>query len=217
MVIAFEGMDGVGKSTIASSVANNIGFEYDPQRIKSILNASDEDFNKFVKIIRTSKNDKLAFIFYSFRCMLDKESKNNLVVDRSMVSTYYFEHSKISDKEFEYIISLDSIPDIIFLLYASSDVRKERITNRDKYDEDLKSFEALTDGYPTMLEFIKKYNLPYVGIDTEKYDINEIINICSNIINEYSYIDDSEKSEYLSNKNDEYGFENKYILRRRLR
>lgn len=63
MIVAFEGMDGSGKSTIAKEVAEKANFKYEPQRLISLLNIDEEKFNKFIKLIRTSKNKKLAFFF----------------------------------------------------------------------------------------------------------------------------------------------------------
>ena len=210
MLIAFEGMDGVGKSTISSKVANNLTMRHETQKIMDVLNVNPRDYNKFVKDVRNSNNSRLPIIFYTFRCMYDKSTKEDVIVERSMVSVYYFEHEKVSEEEFSYLMSLDTIPDLTFILYGSSELRKERIRKRNPNDEDLNSTEALTDGYPLMLECVKKYKMPYIGINTEKYTEDQVIFICSEIIKNYKSLKDDEKEEFREKMNDKYGFEKIY-------
>ena len=182
MLIAFEGMDGWDKSTISKKVANSLGINHETQKITRLLDIDNNKYNAFIKEIRKSNNKKLALIFYTFRCMLDKDSTCDVIVERSMISTYFYEHEKVSDKEFNYLLTLDCIPDITFILYASSDERKKRIELRDCNDEDLKSKEALSDGYKEMLDCVKNYHIPYIGINTENYNVDEIVDICTDII-----------------------------------
>jgi len=216
MIVAFEGMDGSGKSTIAKEVASMVNFKYEKQRLISILNISDETYNKLVKIIRDSNNNHMSFIFYTLKCMLDRDIKDNTIVERSMISTYYFEHQKITDEEFKHVFTFDVIPDITFILYASSDIRKQRIYNRDSNDPDLKSTEALYDGYKIMLDFAKSNNIPYIGINTELYTFDEIKEICSNIIKDYIKLDEKEKLEYINNQNDIYGIDKIYSVKKKV-
>ena len=210
MLIAFEGMDGSGKSSISKAVSQRINIKHETQKIVKLLNVDLPIYKDFISKIRKSSNKRLALIFYTFRCMLDKEENEDLIVERSMISTYYYEHNKISDEEFSYLLSLDCIPDITFILYASSEERKKRIFYRDSQDEDLKSEEALFDGYKDMLECANKFNFPYIGLNTEKYSYEEIIDICSNIIKDFKSLDENERINYISKMNDEFGFDYMY-------
>lgn len=215
MIVAFEGMDGSGKSSVASEVSKRVDFTHETQRIINIMGINEDEFSKLVRTVRTSSNSKLGFMFYTFRCMLDLEKKDNTIVERSMMSTYYFEHTKASINEFDYVMQLGVIPDVTFLLYASSSVRYKRIHDRDINDSDLKSGEALFDGYPIMLEFAHRYDIPYIGIDTEKYSYEDTIDICSSIINNLSAMDKDKRRAYIDEMNSEYGFESIYKVKER--
>lgn len=210
MKVAFEGMDGVGKSSTAEEVAKRTGFIHETQRMINIMGIDDKTFSKLVKTVRNSTNEKLGFIFYTLRCMLDNESDKDTIVERTMMSTYYFEHQKVSLGEFDYAMQLDVIPDITFLLYASSEERYKRIYKRNPSDSDLQSEEALTDGYPIMLDFAKRYDIPYIGIDTEKYTHEEIVDICSDIIKKLKEMNPDQRKGYIEEMNREFGFEQKY-------
>lgn len=213
MVVAFEGMDGCGKSTTAHEVANKLGFKHETQRLISLLDIDKNKFNNFVKVIRTSKNSKLSFFFYAFRCMLDNDISEDTIIERTMMSTYYFEKDKVSLEEWDIIMKNHIVPDITFLLYASSNTRYQRIYGRDKNDSDLTSKEALNDGYFEMIEFAKRYNIPYIGINTEKYSRDQIIEICSDAILYYSSLESKEdKKEFVRKMNENYGVDDLYLL-----
>lgn len=210
MVIAFEGMDGCGKSTVAKAVAKKVGFNHETQRIISIMDIEDKAFSNLVKCIRSSKNEHMGFMFYTLRCMLDVDSGVNTVVERSMISTYYFEHKKVSEEEFNRVMKYNVIPDITFILYASKETRIERIYKRNINDTDLTSMEALEEGYDIMLKFANSYNIPYICIDTEKYPLEEIINICTSIIKKYQKLNPEEIPDFIETNNKIYDFNNKY-------
>lgn len=211
MLISFEGMDGAGKSSVSKKVSKITGFTHSSQRIAEILNISEENFDKLVREVNHSSNNHLGLMFYTFRCMLDKNSNNDLIVERSMASTYYFEREKVSKEDFDYMMTMDVIPDITFLLYASIDTRMERIMNRNIHDKDLQNVTALQDGYDKMLECVNNYNMKYVGINTENLSVDEVSIICSDIILKYKNLKtELEKQEYLKDMNKKFGFDNLY-------
>lgn len=210
MVVAFEGMDGCGKSTVASMFAEKNNFIHETQRMMTILNISREEFDKLVYVVRNSKNKKISPTFYTFRCMLDNETNKNTVVERTMISTYYFEKNNVEKNFWDFTMKLNVIPDITFILYASPEERFNRIQKRNPFDSDLKSKEALKDGYNDMLDFIKMYSIPYVGINTEKYTAKQVVEICTEITKEFCNIQNNEeKINFLKQVNNVYGFEQK--------
>ena len=81
---------------------------------------------------------------------------------------------------------------------------------RNPNDKDLTNEEALQDGYDIMLEFAKKYDIPYIGIDTTDKSIEEVKIICENIIRGYQKCPDSKKREYREKLNEVYGFDYLY-------
>lgn len=209
MLIAFEGMDGCGKSSISKLVAKKTGFKHYEQKIVETLNIQEDKYNDFIKKIRESDNKYLSFVFYTFRCMFDNDKSEKIIVERSMSSTYYFEHENVESEYFDVALTMGCKPDITFLLYASPEVRKKRIYSRNNADPDLESSEALKDGYPIMISFLKKYNLPYVEINSEKYNMEEIADICSDIIATYLNLEEEQKCAYLEKMNDEFGYYDK--------
>ena len=211
MLICFEGMDGVGKSTVAEKVSQLTGIAHTPQRIMDLFDISREKFDRLAREV-----NYLPLIFYTFKCMLDKNSENDLIVERGMMSTYYFERDKVTKKDFDYMMKMNVMPDITFLLYASKDTRIQRIMNRNINDDNLNDSTVLNDGYDKMLQCAIEYNIPYVGINTEKFDFKQIVITCSKVIINYQKLKTLEqKREYLKGLNDTYGFDQLYKINTR--
>ena len=217
MLIGFEGMDGVGKTTVADYVSRDLSIPHETQKLANILEVDDKQFRKFVRDIRTSDIKKLAFVFYTFRCLYDKSrtKDKDVIIDRTMMSTYFFEHNKLSEEDLKYAMSLDCIPDLTFILYGSPETRRQRISKRDD-KEDLNSSEAMSDGYSEMLEFAHEYNVPYVGIDTEKYSLQDIIMICESTIEAFKNANEEERRRIIKECNETYGFDDLYFSGPRL-
>lgn len=206
MVIIFEGMDGVGKSSVAKSVAEKVGYEYNNQRLIDVLNINNDTYLNLVEIINNSKNPYLPLSFYTFRTMFDCSCDKNIIFERSILSLYYFEHDKLPYEDFSRLTKMGTIPDLIIVLYASPEERKKRIYSRNANDSDLLSATALYDGYPLMLDFAKDNDLPFVVIDTEKYSLEQVVLLSLEIIKSYELIkDDNEKKEFLKLANEKYG------------
>lgn len=186
MVIAFEGMDGVGKTSVAKKVSEILNIEYASDPIQKFLGLSDEEYRVMIKMIRNMENDKIALIYYVLRHMIARQSKDEYkIVDRSMASTYYFESKKVEPTFFEEINKLGCNADFTIVLYANVNKRIERMKKRNENDEDLKNKESLQDGYELMLEYLNKFNLPYVVIDTSYLSFEDSVMECINTINNY--------------------------------
>ena len=207
MKIAIDGMDGVGKSTVAKILGERINYPVYEQKLVEKIGMDPIFYKKLVKYIESSNNKNITSIFYILKSLLDNEEENVIAV-RSIVSLYYFEHNNLDPKLIESILELGIIPDLIVILYAGVEERIKRIKKRNENDPDLVSKEALSEGYDIMLDFVKQYNLPYLGIDTTNINIDKVVLLLEKIIEGYER--SSNKIDYIKNINEVYGFENIY-------
>lgn len=178
MVIAIEGMDGVGKTEIAKYISEKYGFSYIYKPLNNFYNStnSTDDMMKTAKKIYEVDSSVLRAWYiglgnvYTIQMNQDK----NIVVDRHYVSNYYWNGDEQSDPVFETLINTCGKPDLTIILYASVEERMKRIMKRDSSDPDLKDPEKYDDGLGKMSYFVQKYNLPYKIINTENLSIEDV-------------------------------------------
>lgn len=180
MMIAVEGMDGVGKTEISKHICDNHGFTFIEKPLHYFYNDGAEQ--KYADLMKAANRMydiddnvlKSWYIalgnIYVARMFKDED----IVIDRHLVSNYYWNGSIDSDPVFRALIETSGTPDLTILLYATPKTRMERIAKRDKNDPDLDDPEKKDDGYNKMISFLEKFNLPYLVIDTENITLDEV-------------------------------------------
>lgn len=183
MHIAIEGLDGVGKTSTASAVAELLGFDFIEKPLHFLTDESGmERYLYITKTINETMSQDFTAMFYgtgNLYLSYLKQGKN-VVTDRYLCSTYFWNHTDENSALFDYLATACTPPDITFILFATASVRKERICNRNPDDPDLSSKILPDSAYDKMRQFCKRYNMPYVWIDTSKLTLQETV---SKIIN----------------------------------
>lgn len=180
MVIAVEGMDGVGKTEIAKYISEKYGFTFIEKPLHYFYNDGPE--NKYNDLMCVANRmydveDKVLKSWYFTLGNLYATrmfASDDIVFDRHLVSNYYWNGNKESEAIYDLLIKYGSSPDLTILLYATPTVRMERLAKRDKNDPDLYDIDKYDDGKEKMLYFVEKFNLPYILIDTNDLCLEEV-------------------------------------------
>lgn len=181
MHIAIEGIDGVGKSTIAKELAKKLNFIFIEKPLKYLFDQGGEDKN-YIRIrnyVNKQTNRLFTSWFYGlgniflYHYFKDK----NIITDRHLVSNYCWSGTAESENVFNLLVEELGCPDFTFLIYASPEVVIERIKKRNLNDPDIKKTELIPKLYPKMEGFLIKHNMNYLFINTSNLDVNQIINI----------------------------------------
>ena len=180
MIIAVEGMDGVGKTEISKYICQQYGFIFIEKPLHYFYNDGAE--NKYADLMKVANriydidDDVLKswYIALGNIYAARRFQNDDVVIDRHLVSNYYWNGSTDSDPVFKALIETSGNPDLTILLYATPKTRMERLRKRNKYDPDLNDPEKKNDGYNKMIYFLEKYNLPYIVIDTENKTLDEV-------------------------------------------
>lgn len=203
MLVAIEGMDGCGKSVVAKQLANYLNYEYRDFPNKTFFGMNSKEYKALCRKVYTLEDEYAKAWFFGFRNIVaTKNIHNGVVLDRHLLSNYFWNGTERSEKVFKNLIDLLGRTDLTIILYAGVEERMRRISLRDPNDWDLKDPEKKVFGYDKMIDFAKKYNLPFVIINTEKYDLNTTINICKSIIDRTKDLGFEQRCQFCKRIND---------------
>jgi thymidylate kinase len=181
MHIAIEGIDGVGKSTIAQRLADRLAFTYVEKPLKYLFDNPGEDHN-YIRIrdyVNKQPDRFFTSWFYGLGniFLYHKFKGQNIITDRHLVSNYCWSGAQESEPVFDLLVKELGSPDFTFLIYASPDVVISRIKKRDQDDPDTTKARLIPELYPKMEGFLKRYNMKYLLIDSSNLAVNQIITI----------------------------------------
>lgn len=177
--ISIEGMDGVGKSTTCRLLAKKLGYKFVEKPLHYLFDEEDS-FEKYLKIrdkVNSNQNRNFTAWFYGLGSlyMYERFKNENIVTDRHLVSNYAWSGSGYNDDIYELLLKKLGYPKLTVLLYSSSEVIIERLNQRNKHDRDIEKAKISENIYARMIEFCKKYKLPFVLIDTSELTPDEVV------------------------------------------
>lgn len=180
MMIAVEGMDGVGKTAISKYICEQFGFNYIEKPLHYFYNdGADKEYEDLMKVANRMYdiNDSIVKSWYFSlgdiyvaRMFADQD----VVIDRHLVSNYYWNGDYESELIFKTLIEASGTPDLTILLYATPKTRMERLKKRNEDDPDLSDPDKMDDGYNKMVYFVEKFNLPCIVINTDDKSLDEV-------------------------------------------
>ena len=184
MIVAIEGMDGVGKTTIAKNIEKNLNFKYIKEPLKELFELDNNHIERISKKIFETSNSKLIAWYLSLGDIyaLDNYKNTNIVMDRHILLNYFWNGNTDSEEIFNTEINLFGKPDLTIILYASPEIRMKRIAKRNPNDPDLLKNNMKKDGYDKLFNFVERYKYNYVVVNTEGISIEEVQNICKTVI-----------------------------------
>ena len=187
-MIAVEGMDGVGKTEISKYICQKHKFTFIEKPLHYFYN--DGEDKKYADLMQVANrmydiNDTIvkSWYFSLGNIYVARFFENeNIVIDRHLVSNYYWNGDLKSEPIFKALIETSGGTDLTIILYATPKTRMERLRKRDKNDPDLNDPDKMDDGYNKMIYFVDKFNLPYIVINTEDKTLEEVKQIVDNEI-----------------------------------
>ena len=182
MKIVIEGMDGVGKSTVAHEIADRLGAKYVDGFLINYLSEQGmskeeiEIIHKAIDLCTDNENSVVRTWLYTFANLFNLIHYDcDLVIDRHCLTTFYYNGDNDSKEIYKYMQQYMGKPDLVIILRASEETRKSRICNRDINDPDLLSSKKMSYGYDRIEEAAKFLELEYRVLDTDNKSLSEVI------------------------------------------
>ncbi len=175
MIVAIEGMDGVGKTTIAKYIAEKYNYKYIKEPLSEVFNKSQDEVLKLSQEVFKITDERIIAWYLALGDIfaLSKYKFDNIVMDRHVLLNYFWNGTDFSEEIFVMQQRMFGKPDFTILLYASNEERKQRIINRDPNDTDLKCPNMWIDGYDKMIKYLEDYDYSYELLDTNNSSIDE--------------------------------------------
>ncbi|MDY4544991.1 MAG: AAA family ATPase [Bacilli bacterium] len=201
MKIVIEGMDGVGKTTVAKRIAQKISFKY----VDGLMNSYFIDKGYTKEELKTLK--KVVEDFYKiddsiirtwvmgmaniFNIQYYKDE--NLIIDRHCLTTYFWNADEKSKNIYKVMQELVGKPDLIIILEASCETRIKRLYNRNINDDDLNDKNKLIYGYDKFLEAAEFLDVNYIVINTDNKEQEEVYKEIEKFI--LNYLKENKKND----------------------
>ena len=183
MHIAIEGIDGVGKTTLARSLARQLGFKCVEKHLHALFDSEDfchiPNYMRITEQVNASDNPTFRAWFYALGNLYLREHYRgmDIVTDRYFASNYSWNGTPENEFIFDKLIEILGKPEITFLIYANPRARMERIRQRNPEDPDLANAnQAFSDRiYERLSDFLKRHHFNHYLIDTSDKSIVESI------------------------------------------
>lgn len=186
MIITIDGLDGVGKSTLAKKLADTLNYRYIDKPLYELFGVSGDDNYLYDQIYHLqdlvynkTESNALKSWFTGMSLLYIKEvlKNENIIIDRGLLSAYAFNGDESSDIVFETLIKLGVWFDMSIVLYASNEERLKRMKKRNANDPDLQLEKITSLRYDKIMSFLEQHDLSHIIIDTDDKTPDTILEI----------------------------------------
>lgn len=185
MFIVFEGIDGVGKTSLEQKLSQQLNYKFIETPLSELMFNNPQIYAKVVDYIHSYLPGFLRAWFYSFSnlylsekyCQQHSTNQRNLITNRYVVSNFAYNSDNYTGNFFANLFQFLAKPDLTIYLTADLETIKQRISNRNKDDKDLLQVEYNKNvREPLMLNFLKQnYNAKQVAIiNTTNLNLDEV-------------------------------------------
>ena len=188
MIIAVEGMDGAGKTTLCSHIERTFNFINIDKPTKYMFTDANGniDYKTYYEtldmIYKSNELSRCKFFGKGNLIAVTKYPNSNVVLDRHLASNFYWNATKKHYQFFEELIKICGKPDLTIYLDASPQTRYKRLKQRNIKDFDLYDNTIFADGREKNIEFLEHFNFNYRIIRTDNKSIKEVCREIDHII-----------------------------------
>lgn len=189
MLIALEGMDGVGKSSLSKLAARLLKGMPIVKAIHPLCHPEDaiDNFMNVSSLVLSEQREEFSRCRFGVRGVFVYFRLNDvpMVSDRFYASNLW--HVERRDVDVRRLVDLVGIPERTILLYASKEVLRRRITGRNVDDKDLEKVEMSERAYDLMRERFEKLSIPFVEMSTDGLGMDALASAIAGLYGRENY------------------------------
>ena len=115
--------------------------------------------------------------------MYELFKNHNIVTDRHFASNYAWSGAEDNVEIYDLLVKKLGAPKLTVILYASSEVIISRLKKRNKNDSDIEKARKSEMIYTKMIEFCKKYEMPFIIIDSSNLSPEQVVDKITGALN----------------------------------
>lgn len=193
MKLVIEGMDGVGKSTVAKKVAAFYHLKYVDGLLKTYF--TDKGFSEaelavLVRGIESFYDHEDSLVrtwIMGFANIFNLLNYDDVVIDRYCLTTFFYNGDDRSRRLYTIMQEISGKPDLIIILAGSPKERRRRIQQRNADDRDLQQPEKLADGNRQFVAAAEELAVPYQVVETDGQDEEQVFQAVCKVIDAWRY------------------------------
>lgn len=180
MIVAIEGMDGAGKTTICSHIERTFNFINIDKPTKYMFlddngNIDYKRFNEALEMVyKSNELTRSKFFGKGNYIAVTKYPDSNVVLDRHLASNFYWNANKNLYGYYEELIQMCGKPDITIYLDATPQTRYMRLKYRNLNDFDLNDPTIFANGIEKNIEFLEHFDFNYKIVYTDNKSIKQV-------------------------------------------
>jgi len=194
--IAIEGIDGSGKTTIATELAKRLGVEYIKDPAKSVFGMSSAEYKELFNSVEKKQNHSTIAQLLS----MGYTSINNIdgcVCDRHILSNFFYNGNDDTIHYFDAQVQAGDVPDLTIVLFCGQEERIRRIRERNPEDPDLKKDQKVLEAnYNKMMTYAASRGIPCMEVSSEFVPKDDLVRTLADIVVEYCQKIDEYQSDY---------------------
>lgn len=185
MIIAIEGLDGVGKSSVSKMLAEKLGFLYVEKPFSNVFQSNHlEKYMEIKRGLNVQQDRTLLAWFYGLNLLFGKDyyRHQNVVYDRFLVSNFSWILDENNEFIFDAMVKAIGTPDVTVLLTARKEVVLSRLKQRDAADKDLNKAQYMDKALDNCRYLLNKYNIPNIELDASELTIEESVDLILDLL-----------------------------------
>lgn len=188
MLIAIEGIDGVGKTTIGKALAKALKYEFLEKELQKVWNIPLDNYISMRDSLKTVNSNEAMSMFFGLNNLLCSIEgiKKNVIADRYILTNYFWYGTEENECIYDAILAVTEKPILSVILKAQTETLRKRIIAKeakDKIEKELEKIRNNDEFVPKTKAFLERKGLEYIIIDNDSALIEDVVRIIVDKLN----------------------------------